>query len=414
MPLPFLRNVSLLFLVLVLAGCGLGYDRAVLVTKTNVGLDIDSTPPTAEITIARRELAIQPMFPQTDSDESALPLLASFGFSGNFFNPNISGHFAGGEAAVQLTNWPEEAENPEASGTKDNNHPGERDITNDPKTQPKKENRHTAKRNSSTDQNEKGTHICLKELPENSETWYTKIWELIVGEKSKKEPRPFFFATDTSYGVKVAWSGTTGATPDSLKLGYNRKEFASPPIFVGAKGSCPLKGEESSLNSKGKDNIKNPKEPHNSNNFNGYEIKIPSFYASIDNSSAFDSFHWNSPKHVQTFATGKAAIYIAKNQFIQQFVFNSIFPNAANLKAKQLGLNKDLIEEIKAAFDDANGTKKVNILKKAVDLGLVDSNHTDTNNFIEVLKKNHSNSPAPEISTKLIQVRRVAVKAEQN
>ena len=114
------------FLAVVITGC-IGYDRALLMTKTNVGLDIDSTPPTAELTIARREIGIQPIFPdrpkpateQTlapneekhNETQTALPLLASFGLEGNFINPRITGYFAGGDAAVSLAREQNDAEN---------------------------------------------------------------------------------------------------------------------------------------------------------------------------------------------------------------------------------------------------------------------------------------------------------------
>lgn len=76
-------------------------------TKTNIGIDIDNKPPTAEVSIARREVAIQPTFPvrhqaeknsdgstpiaDSSSEELSLPLLASFGLEGNILSPRING-----------------------------------------------------------------------------------------------------------------------------------------------------------------------------------------------------------------------------------------------------------------------------------------------------------------------------------
>ena len=98
---------SIVFMIgsLFLSGCA-GYDRVLFVTKTNIGLDIDNKPPTAEITIARRELAIVPTYEATTGTENTLPLLASFGLTGGFLNPEITSQFAGGDAAVILTQDP--------------------------------------------------------------------------------------------------------------------------------------------------------------------------------------------------------------------------------------------------------------------------------------------------------------------
>jgi hypothetical protein len=206
-------------LAVLITGCA-GYDRALMVTKTNVGLDIESTPPTAELTIARREIAIQPTFPdrpkttstpemplaeaQSHETETALPLLGSFGLQGKFFNPSISGNFAGGEAAVSLA-------------SEDNDQDGANNLTADPEEESAK------------------ASICLMNAPDDIRSPIKQFWHWVIGksrEEAESEPRPFYFATDTAYGLKVAWTGTGGPYPDTLKLGYNRKELASAPIFI--------------------------------------------------------------------------------------------------------------------------------------------------------------------------------------
>jgi hypothetical protein len=348
----FLRRIFLVLFTIFLSGCS-GYDRALLVTKTNVGLDIDTTPPTAEITIARREIAIQPTFPDVDNKESVLPLLGTFGMGGSYFNPHITGHFAGGDAAVYLTDQ--------------------------------------------NNQTEAGSFLCLRNMPDTRSP-LLKFWHFIT-LKSKNEAiketgeetrtRPFYFATDTSYGVKVAWSGTGGPYPDSLKLGYNRKEFASPPIFIDSEGSCtieedPRKGEP------------------------GYKVTMPSFYASIDNASGFKTITDSGVDHVQFFATGKAASQFAKDPYVRKIAFSHMAPNAAKLKANTIGLNQELIMEIENAFNNADSTKKSKIMEAAKILKLVDEGDPTSNSFVEKLKI-HSDSPDPEVSTNLIILRRVAV-----
>jgi len=174
-----------------LSGCS-GYDRILFITKTNVGLDIDDTPPTAEITIARRELAITPTYQHTTGDLKTLPLLGSFGLTGGAFNPEISSVFSGGDAAVILVTKKEEV--------------------------PKKIN----------------SAVCLSQDPD-ARSPIKRLWHLITGTKKEEvtnRTRAFYFATDTAFGVKVGWNGTGGPYPTSLKLGYNRLELASPPILI--------------------------------------------------------------------------------------------------------------------------------------------------------------------------------------
>ncbi|MDR4470527.1 MAG: hypothetical protein MRJ68_19875 [Nitrospira sp.] len=98
--------------ILALSGCA-ETGRILFITKTNVGLDIDNKPPTAEITIARRELAVTPTFQDATDDEKTLPLLASFGLAGTFLNPEITSRFAGGDAALILAQGPDRQADPE-------------------------------------------------------------------------------------------------------------------------------------------------------------------------------------------------------------------------------------------------------------------------------------------------------------
>ncbi|QPK65357.1 hypothetical protein IVG45_10690 [Methylomonas sp. LL1] len=364
-------NLSLVVFCAALSGCA--GDRVLFVTKTNVGLDVDTKPPTAEVTVARRELAILPIFPinssekapenkdqgeiidknkekQAESDgnqnseEVALPLLGAFGLRGNFLDPRITAHFAGGDAAVYLA--------------QESNKPVE-------------------------------SSICMQSKPGDTRGWLLKTLHFFTGkgpEEYQTEPRPFYFATDTSYGLKVAWSGTSGPYPDSLKLGYNRKEFASPPIFV----------NEGCANGK-----------------NGWNIKMPSFYASIDNKSGIDdaanqadqSNIWKSAtNHVQFFATGQAASEFAKRTSVRQVAFENIAPDAAISEAGSL--NRDLIGEIVKTFDMDTADKDA-ILAKAVELELVPK-ETITIDFKTKLMANATGINY-SVATRLNQLRIIAV-----
>lgn len=335
MKFTFISKIALVLLGSVVSGCA--GDRVLMATKTNVGLDIDSRPPTAEITIARRELAIQPTFPDIaekkdnnghEIKETSLPILASFNLQGNFFNPRIIAHFAGGDAAVYLAQEP-------AEDNRGDNKPSD-------------------------------SSLCLESQPEDTRGWFLKMWHSLTSTtytKYLKEPRPFYFATDTAYGLKVAWSGTAGPYPDSLKLGYNRKEFASPPLFVDE--GC-ASGQT------------------------GWNVKLPSFYAAIDNASALETFEEGEDNHVQFFATGQAATAFAKRASIRQLAFEGMAPEVAKREAESL--NQELIGDIEKAFaadkkEEADKKRHDAILAEAVKAGLVPDG-TTTDKFSNKLKAN--------------------------
>ena len=75
-----------LLLAALLGGGCVGYDTALMATKTNAGLDIDTTPPTLEASLARRELAITPSF----ENGKTTPLAASFKVSGAWVTARVA------------------------------------------------------------------------------------------------------------------------------------------------------------------------------------------------------------------------------------------------------------------------------------------------------------------------------------
>lgn len=271
MTLLFKQQVILAVILASLFGCA--YDRAIIATKTNVGLDFDTKPPTAEISIARRELAIQPSFPHIleTNNETTLPILASFNLQGKFFNPTIIGHFAGGDAAVNLAR---------------------------------------ANLSDQGNDNADSHELCLAKEPEDTRGFLLKFWHKLTLKDSSYEGyrntvRQFYFATDTTFGLKAAWSGTAGPYPDSFKLGYNRKEFASPPIIInsGCNG--------------------NPQQ---------FSIRMPSFFASINNASALANIYDSKTNNVQFFATGKAATEFSKREEVRNYFSKNMIPSVINEK----------------------------------------------------------------------------------
>lgn len=223
-----------------LQGC-VGYNSAIFATKTNVGLDLDTKPPTAEISIARRETVLEPSF----EDGKAPPVSASFRLdSGFWIFANISSTFSGGDAAVIMASL------------------------YDADTMPYTHNAVVTNAFDST--------LYLRKEPKGK-----VLFKEIKLEDDKI--RPFIFGTDTSFGLKMAWSGMTAEVPDTVKLGFNRKEFALAPIS-GSTVSKTVNGENYT-----------------------HSVKMPSFLATIDNRTQISTPTKTKTSTIQYFATGKAA-----------------------------------------------------------------------------------------------------------
>jgi hypothetical protein len=226
-------------------------------TKSNIGIDVETKPPTAEISIARREGVIAPSF------EGGLkpPVLASFRAGSNPFSRfffGVESTFAGGDAAVALSQGP--------GG-----------IKIDP-----------------------GSMLCLSQIPERKKFLW---WDVSVPEPGQVQP--FAFATDSTLGVKLAWSGTTAQFPDTLRLGYNRKEFAWAPVFGTYQVQCQIPGTDK----KGT-----------------YGVWMPAFLAVLDNNVEVGIPAETGIKWLQFFATGTAATTLANNNEIRQVMLKRMVP----------------------------------------------------------------------------------------
>jgi hypothetical protein len=145
-------------------------------------------------------------------------------------------------------------------------------------------------------ENEIDGELCLSKKPRGEtlrERFPNGQGENIPADGTVK---PLIFATDTTLGLKVAWSGTTAQFPDSFKFGFNRKEFAFAPIL----------GRE----------LKD-----------SFRVRMPSFLAGVDQSVTWQWF-WalstdkgdkaNYVNPAQFFATGQAAEELAKDAEIQK------------------------------------------------------------------------------------------------
>jgi len=273
-----MKSVRLILVAVsvLLHGCAVGYNYTLFMTKSNFGVDIDSRPPTAEVSLARREVVIEPTF----EEGKTLPVFAAFKARNSVatsFLFGVDSMFAGGAAAAVLTDGTLK----EANACKDKGGAGILCLSEEPKGE---------------------TLEDMLPCPFNCSE--TKI-------PSAGKMKPFVFATDTTFGLKVAWSGTAGQFPDSIKLGFNRKEFAFAPIF----GKQEKDG--------------------------AFLVGMPPFLAGVDQSVMVG---WSAPlthdvDHVQFFATGAAAVNLARDKNITDRRDNMLKPQTQDQKEEEPATN---------------------------------------------------------------------------
>lgn len=159
----------------VFSGCSnLGKENVLFVTKTSLGVDLDSKPPTIEIGYDRKEGTVAPVF----NDGQVLSQMAAFATKQGLVNQNAGQSFATGNAAELMSKYL---------------------ISN-------------------------ATVTTTNTIPMAD---VIKVHSLTrVGE-----PQRYFFGTDTSFGLKVGLALENGGMPDSLSLGYKRKEVAFVPLI---------------------------------------------------------------------------------------------------------------------------------------------------------------------------------------
>jgi hypothetical protein len=263
----------LCLLPLGLAGCA-GYNHTLFMTKSNVGLDFDSKPPTLEINVSRKEAVIAPSFEGGQTP----PVMASFkpsaGTGGGFvsFFLGVDQTFAGGDAAMAMAQLYNEK--------------------------------------TSTNLAQFNSALTLSKKPD-----YTDPFRKIPGTGAT---RPLIFGTDTSLGLKAAWTGTGGQVPDTVKLGFSRKEFAWAPITATPVPAAPAAAGTTAATP----------------NENGpVHVKMPAFLATIESNQRLDT---NGARiaALQYFATGNAATYLAMREEVRAAMHARLDPNSKAFKSR--------------------------------------------------------------------------------
>jgi len=193
-------------LAFIISGCGIGYNSLLFATKTNMGVDFDTAPPAAEISIARSEGVIEPVF----ENGKTLPVMASFssrnyGFIRLF--SGISSAFSTGAAAAAMTKFYHESD----KLTSDLQYEGV-SLTQEPQFTP----------------------------------WYSsnkkKVEYLQPGDVEA-----VYFGTTSTLGVKIEWKGVTGQYPSAVKIGFHRLELAWAPVTIEKRANTDFRVNAPSL-----------------------------------------------------------------------------------------------------------------------------------------------------------------------
>ena len=277
-----MRNLAQQLLILAVAslalsGCGIGYDKLLFITKSNVGIDFDAQPPTASIDISRKEGVIEPTF----EDGKTLPVMASFRPSSRgIIAGNVKQTFAVGDAALVMAFLYDSDDSDFHYNDSENSWSIDLEDAFD----------------SSLELTSPPT------LPKNQPF------------PSSTEVKPVFFGTTTSLGLASSWSNVTSAWPNSFHFGYRRKELALSPV--------------------------NYRSNQNSNNGMITKVSTPSLLATIDTTTEGSTPTDSKLVWFQYFATGKAATSLALRKDVRTAMLKRLDPEQLTVRLEGAGRNK--------------------------------------------------------------------------
>jgi hypothetical protein len=112
--------------------------------------------------------------------------------------------------------------------------------------------------------------------------------------------KPVVFGTDTTLGMRLKWSGMTAQYPSSFNIGFKRKEATFAPIAIWDYDPA------------------NPQKR--------YAADVTSLLATIDTNAAATGMN-ASLRHVQYFATGCAADYLALRKEVRDALRFRVLPS---------------------------------------------------------------------------------------
>ncbi len=231
----------LVFICSNLMACAVGKESILFVTKTSIAVDVDTNPPTFDVGYGRYEGSIAPVV----TSGEVLPLLSSIsadaGINSKVFGSGVAQNFGVGNAAVIMSQYLGSQANPVD--------------------------------NSST------SFATLVAAPAS-----------VTG--STATGRRYFFGTKTTVGFTTSFAPERGFSPDSISLGYKRKEFAYVPIRQNGTGAET-------------------------------RLSIPSMLATSGTSTSA-GVNQSGFSTSQFYATGMAANYLAAHPVIRNSVISKI------------------------------------------------------------------------------------------
>ncbi len=198
------KGPAALLITASLAACSANDEAVLFVTKTSLGLDLDSTPATVNIAYDRREGFIGPI-----EDEAELPpVVAAINTNAEFFSPKVQQVYATGDAAIAVTEQK-----------------GDQQTTAQPAAVP-----------AAPAPAVPAPAVPAPAAPAPAAPAATDPTQ--ATNSTDDETKIAFFGTSSAIGLKAGFNTTTGM-PDSFLFGYRRKEVSLIPF-----GKKIVDGEE--------------------------------------------------------------------------------------------------------------------------------------------------------------------------
>ncbi len=334
--------------VVLLQGC-VGHDSVLFVTRSNLGVDMDTAPARTEVSIDRSEFIIAPTF----EEGKTIPASASFKSKGNpFYNFAFGADhtYALGAASVMLTALYSDPDavlvtnnSSVASGMPfGSNHLGSVVVKNTNNTDHYgfKQYQGLELDNHPTVERVDWAKFWLKD--ERIIIPFIAIWRLVTPtdyfpKKAVKvalpDPglvRPVVFGTDTSLGASIKWTGTA---PTAVKFGFNRKEASIAPVIVHENIE-----------------VKKARNGGSTTTNKSYTVNVPSLFASLQSNIKADNVKSGKIDWLQYFATGEPAENLVLRRGVRVAMLNDANPQA---QATDEAIKKAIKEEEKKTAREA-------------------------------------------------------------
>ena len=307
-------------------GCGVGEDRVLFVTLSGIMINADSQPPALDIGYTRQEGVYSAAFQKGQVP----PVLTTIGSEQGAFNLKVDQSYATGDAALMMAKEFSSVDNPCSDS--------------DP------------------------SHLCppvssqrlIHSTPAPTNLWDDFLSFFAVGGSDR---HPYFFGTDTSIGLHVAWG--TGTVPRAVSIGYKRKELSLVPLIETRTDKANASECQPTLQVD-----------------NEVCVKLPSLIATSA-TGAQVSTQTNTGLQVnQTFASGDAATYLASDPHIRIVLGPQLVGQNVRQFQSILHSQGEMLDSIKSTWDKGAHHTADEVVGKA---GEIFARKFDKSNFISEL-----------------------------